>query len=521
MLYSYLACFLSSLFLSLVLTKGLRNLAMARGWAAPPPFGRHIHSKPIPRLGGVAIFLTVMGVLGASFLAPTWLGFTSRFPTGTALWILGPAALVFLLGLYDDVRSMGPYAKFGIQGLAALLLYAQGFGIQQFDLLLGRHALVGFLGLPLTILWVLLITNAFNLIDGLDGLAAGSALFSTFVVLVVSLLAHNHWIAFLCVLLAGAITGFLPFNFSPATIFLGDSGSLLVGFLLSALALAGSQKAPTMVAVAIPVVCFGLPILDVAISVVRRFLSGKPLFRPDSEHIHHKLLKRGLSQREAVLILYAVSAGFALLSLALLHGGATIAIVLLVLGIGVCLGIRQLRYHEFVELQRVLQRTMSQKRIITNDLNIRRATELLTSCADVGELYRILMDTLQPLEFDGFTLRFSPDVRLPESFLVPLSRAPDGGFRLCWASTEDLGSAWELKLELVTRSGNRCGFFSVYKRFVSKPLLMDINLLTDGFPAALADAVQRTVIQTQPASRDHEEMATHSRAQAASALSGK
>jgi UDP-GlcNAc:undecaprenyl-phosphate GlcNAc-1-phosphate transferase len=520
-LYSYLACFLLSVFLSFVLTKSIRNFAIARGWVAPPQFSRHLHSKPVPRLGGVAIFLTVMSVLGASFLASKWLAFTSRFPIGTALYILGPAALVFLLGLYDDIWSVGPYAKFGIQGLAALWLYAQGLGIHQFDLLLRGHVLGGFLGLPLTILWVLLITNAFNLIDGLDGLAAGSALFSTFVVLVLSLLAQNHLAAFLCVLLAGTIVGFLRFNFNPATIFLGDSGSLFVGFMLSALALAGSQKAPTMVAVAIPIVSFGLPILDVAIAVVRRFLSGKPLFGADSEHIHHKLLKRGLSQREAVLILYGVSAGFALLSLGLLHGGGTIAIVLLVLGAGMCLGIQQLRYPEFVELRRVFQRTISQKQIIKNDLNIRRATELLTSCADVHELYRILIDTLQPLEFDGFTLRLSPDVCLADSFLVPLSRAPDGGFYLCWASTEHLGPGWELKLELITRSGNRCGFLSVYKRFANKPLLMDMSLLTDGFHAALADAVRRTIPQTQPASRDHDEVETYSHAQAASAVSGK
>ena len=244
MLYSYLACFLSSLALSLVLTRCVRNFAVARGWVVPPELSRHVHSQPIPRLGGVAIFVTVMSVLGASFLVPKWLGFTSRFPMGTALGILGPAILVFLLGLYDDMRSMGPYAKFGIQSLAALLLYAQGFGIQHFDLLLRGHVLGGFLGLPLTIFWVLLITNAFNLIDGL---AAGSALFSTLVVFVVSLLAQNHLVTFLSVLLAGAILGFLRFNFNPATIFLGDSGSLFIGFMLSALALAGSQKASTMV----------------------------------------------------------------------------------------------------------------------------------------------------------------------------------------------------------------------------------------------------------------------------------
>src|SRR6202035_1793684 len=160
--------------------------------------------------------------------------------------------------------------------------------------------------------WVIGLTNAFNLIDGLDGLSAGSALFSTFVVFVVAISSGTSSMSLLTIALAGAILGFLRFNFNPATIFLGDCGSLFIGFMLSALALAGSQKAPTMVAVAIPVVSLGLPILDVAIAIVRRCLGGKPLFRGDSYHIHHKLLRRGLSQRVAVLILYAVTAGFGL-----------------------------------------------------------------------------------------------------------------------------------------------------------------------------------------------------------------
>src|SRR5205807_5606771 len=232
------------------------------------------------------------------------------------------------------------------------------------------HAHLGWLvGLPLTILWVIWITNAFNLIDGLDGLAAGSALFSTLSTCVVAILLRNKGILFMALVLAGAIAGFLRYNFNPASIFLGDCGSLLIGFLLSAIAIAGSQKSPTVVAVAIPIVSLGLPIVDVTVAVIRRFLSCKRLFDADREHIHHKLLGRGISHRQAVLVLYGVSACFGLLSLFLLSPhGTTVATVLTVVGIGVLIGVRQLRYPEFLELGRAAHRTLNQRHVIANDI---------------------------------------------------------------------------------------------------------------------------------------------------------
>jgi UDP-GlcNAc:undecaprenyl-phosphate/decaprenyl-phosphate GlcNAc-1-phosphate transferase len=212
--------------------------------------------------------------------------------------------------------------------------------------------------------WVLAITNAFNLIDGLDGLAAGSAFFSTLVVFAVSVFQDKPFIAILVAGLGGSILGFLRYNFNPASIFLGDSGSLYIGFILSAAALAGSQKSSTMVAVAVPVVSFGLPILDVSIAILRRFLRGRPLFEADAEHIHHKLLKRGFSHRDAVLILYCVSAVFGLLGLLLYPSGDLIIVVLTVIALGIFFGLKQLRYREFGELQRAAQQAIGPLRII-------------------------------------------------------------------------------------------------------------------------------------------------------------
>src|SRR6202035_335549 len=202
--------------------------------------------------------------------------------------------------------------------------------------------------------WVIGLTNAFNLIDGLDGLAAGSALFSTFIVFVVAIFSGSSSLSLLTIVLAGAILGFLRFNFNPATIFLGDCGSLFIGFMLSALALLGAQKAATIIAVAIPVVSFGLPILETVLSVIRRLISGRPVFTADREHIHHKLLQHGMTHRQVVIILYGVSAIFAMLSLFLLWPtGSSLGLVLAVIGVGIWIGVQHLGYLEFGELARV------------------------------------------------------------------------------------------------------------------------------------------------------------------------
>ena len=498
----YAVSFLAACCFSWLLTRWVRNRANAHRWAQGPVLDRHVHRSPVPRLGGVAIYLSfmlvVLGVLLISAFRGVVLPSAMRFACG----ILGPATIILILGLYDDLQSASPSVKFTIQGLAAVLLYLGGFGIHQFDLLSTGHVQRTIIGLPLTVLWVLLVTNAFNLIDGLDGLAAGSALFSAIIMFVVSLLRHTPLVSVFTIALAGAILGFLRYNFNPATIFLGDCGSLFIGFILSALALGGSQKATTMVAISIPVVSFGLPILDVALSVVRRFVSGKPLFEGDGDHIHHKLLKRGLSQRNAVLVLYAVTATFGLLSLILLHGEGMIALVLVVIGLGVWFGIQQLRYAEFSELAALAQGTLQSRCIIANNLRVRRATELLTSCEDFAQMCQTLRDTLRPLGFDGFILR-NPQVEDAAAvFCIDLQRARDGGLRYCWNACGSSEAGWELKFDLMTSSGDRWGQFSVFRESLDEPLLLDINLLNGRFRIALSDALCRAVTLAQFSAKD-------------------
>jgi len=497
----YLGIFGLSLILSFVLTRSVRNTATMRGWLSAPGSERHLHAAPLPRLGGVAIFGAFVLSLSAALLVAS-LRPELRF--GSSLRILStiliPGCLIFLLGLFDDIRSVGPYFKFAVQAVAGAMLWMGGLRILDLPVLFGARHLPWFVGLALTILWVLGITNAFNLIDGLDGLAAGSALFSTLVVFVVALLTHSSLVALMTLALTGAIVGFLRFNFNPATIFLGDCGSLFIGFLLSALALEGAQKAPTVIAVAIPVVSFGLPILETSLSVLRRLISGRPVFTADREHIHHKLLQLGLSHRQVVVVLYAVSALFALLSLFLLWPtGSSLGLVLAVLGTGVWLGVQHLGYLEFGEIRRVAQRTLDQRQIVINNLAIRRATAELKVARDYDQLCRILVAAFDSNDFDAFELNVKllltehPVLQHPQA--IPSSH-DDIHFRWSRPGIPILpgsGAAWSLTLDLLTTSNRRRGTMIVHRRYTEQSLQLDVNLLTSEFPVALADALDRIV----------------------------
>lgn len=496
-----LGLFFIGLLSAFILTRYVRDFAIARGLVTGPTQERHLHSSPLPRLGGVAIFLSFCCCMG---IAAWWATRHPSIHTFNFLKTLGtifvPATIVFLLGVYDDLRGIGPYVKFTIQGIAASMLYLGGLRIVNIPVLLGERVLPWYIGLAATVIWVLAITNAFNLIDGLDGLAAGSALFSTMVVFVVALLHGAALVEVMTIALAGAILGFLRYNFNPATIFLGDSGSLLIGFLLSALALYGAQKAPTIVAIAIPIVSFGLPILETALSIIRRLISGRPIFTADREHIHHKLLQHGLTHRQVVILLYGVSACFAMLSLFLLWPtGSSLGLVLAVLGIGIWIGVQHLGYLEFGELARVAQRTLNQPQIFVNNLAIRRATEELRVARDYDQLRRILLAAFGSNDFDGFELQLQllPGEIIPLELIEPSSRRSPNSFR--WtkpgvARTADRSSAWKLALDLFSSANHYRGTLTIHRLYSTRDLQLDVNLLTGDFPTALADALDRTLV---------------------------
>jgi UDP-GlcNAc:undecaprenyl-phosphate GlcNAc-1-phosphate transferase len=495
-----LGLFFTGLISAFVLTRYVRDFATARGLVAIPSQERHMHSSPLPRLGGVAIFLSFCSCMGiAAWWAVRHPALSSPYSLKALTTIFVPAAIVFLLGVYDDLHGVGPYVKFGVQGIAAAMLYFGGLRIVNIPVLLGDRVLPWYIGLAATVIWVLAITNAFNLIDGLDGLAAGSALFSTMVVFVVALLHGAALVQVMTIALAGAILGFLRYNFNPATIFLGDSGSLLIGFLLSALALYGAQKAPTIVAIAIPIVSFGLPILETVLSIIRRLISGRPVFTADHEHIHHKLLQHGLTHRQVVILLYGVSAVFAMLSLFLLWPtGSSLGLVLAVLGVGIWIGVQHLGYLEFGELARVAHRTLNQPQIFVNNLAIRRATEELKVARDYEQVRRVLVAAFDNNDFDAFELR----LELLPGEVVPLESIDSSSLRLPnsfrWvkpglAKNLTNSTAWKLSLDLLSPSNHRRGTLTVHRLYSQRDLQLDVNLLTGEFPTALADALDRTL----------------------------
>ena len=476
-------CFGSFIFAALsaaVLTWTVRNVAFAKGWAAPPASERHIHEHAIPRLGGVAVMATLAITSAIALFVARHLHLQHHFPLRIWLPIVSASLVSFALGFWDDVRGVRPWPKLAVLSISGVLLYAGHVRVQSFSGLFGSHQFGHVTSLLLTVGWVLFISNAFNLMDGLDGLAAGSALFATTTMFVVALVNGSAMTELLTAIMAGAILGFLRYNFNPATIFLGDCGSLFIGTMLAALSLSGvQQKSSTLVAVGIPLVAFGLPIVEASISVVRRFLSGKSIFIADREHIHHKLLDQGLTHRGAVLLLYSVSAIFGLLSLSLLlPGTGGVAIVLSIVAVVVVLGVQKLGYHEFGEVGRIARRTVEQKQIIINNLLIRRGTDKLKHCRTLAEVCVALEQTFSTNDMDGFVVTVYPSNEWA---------GWDHSWERCARPVPD-APAWRLVLDLWS---NDLGIGKlVLVRYATAELLLDINLFSE-FVVALSKACER------------------------------
>jgi hypothetical protein len=243
------------------------------------------------------------------------------------------------------------------------------------------------------------------------------------------------------------------------------------------------------VAVAIPVVSFGLPILETLLSILRRIISGRPIFTADREHIHHKLLQMGFSHRQVVIVLYAVSAVFAMLSLFLLWPtGSTLGLVLAVVGTGIWLGVQHLNYLEFGELRRVAQRTIDQRQIVINNLSVRRAVEELKVAADFDQVRSILVAAFDSNDFDGFELQLPGEQWL--------SSETNRHFQ--WSKFPHMAAisnqpSWKLTLDLVTTSNRRRGSLVVSRIYSPRDLQLDVNLLTSEFPSTLANALDRVL----------------------------
>lgn len=273
---------------------------------APDGFRKH-QKLATPRMGGLAVICgLVVAMLVYRLMAPTiWDHLIHEFLLG-GLPTLGALTVVLLVGLRDDRHGMRAMTKLAFQGLAACLLYADGFRIERI-FLFGFTVDFGYLGLPATCFWFLACMNIWNLIDGMDGLASGvGTIVSITLLLAASTMGHVD-VAFVAASLAGALAGFLMYNFHPAKIFLGDTGSLLIGLMLGMIAVRGSLKSGMTVAILVPVLAMGLPIVDTSLAIVRRWLRNLPFSVADRGHLHHRLMAFGLSQRQASLFLYSFS----------------------------------------------------------------------------------------------------------------------------------------------------------------------------------------------------------------------
>ncbi|HEX8501837.1 MAG TPA: MraY family glycosyltransferase [Pyrinomonadaceae bacterium] len=507
---TYLTVFMVATLATVTLTPLVRRACERLGWLDQPGEARRVHRSAVPRLGGVAV---VVGVLAA--VAP--LAFVDTLPAQALRerlpelrQALAPAALAFLFGLYDDLRPTRAPHKLAVLVCCGVLFYALGGRIELLSVpLFGAVELPGLASLALTVLWVVAVANAFNLIDGVDGLASGAALFAALVMLVVALMLGHPLVALLACALCGALVGFLRYNFNPASIFLGDSGALFVGCFLAVLSVQGAQKASTAVAVAIPLLAFGVPVVDTGFTLVRRFVSGRPLLEGDREHIHHMLLARGWSQKRVVVVLYAACALFGMAALFFVNDtGRMTGLLLLIVGAAVVLAVGRLRYHEVDELKAGVRRNIGERRARTaNNVRVRRAVRLMSEAATLGDLLDALRGVLELGEFVGARACFSAgyaararaavSARGGEASLPGVSLDAEGSVWWEWergdaaaALARASGACWTLRLPLSTARGE-WGYVNFYRALEADGLLLDINYLCQPFRRETAAAAER------------------------------
>ena len=327
-----LALALGACAVTLVMTPWVMALARRVG-ALDRPGPRRVHQAPVPTLGGLALAVATLGVVWLAYALP---GAARALDPRPLLGLTLATIPILALGIVDDLRGTTPWVKLGVQTCAALVLVVFGFGIPIVTNPFGGEFRTGTLDLPLTVVWVLMVTNAINLIDGLDGLASGVVLIAATTLWFVAHPHADHYVMFLSASLIGATLGFLRYNFPPARIFMGDTGSQFLGLMLAAISLLENRKSTATVTLLFPLVAMGLPLADGLVSFLRRIVRRQPVFRADSEHIHHRLLRLGLSPRNAVLVLWYLSAYCGVMALvlaALPRHYALVFLVLLALGL--------------------------------------------------------------------------------------------------------------------------------------------------------------------------------------------
>jgi len=406
-MYSLLFLGFTAFVLSLFLTPLVRNVFGSLGVVDQPDNQRKLHKKPIPRVGGIAIALAY-GLAFALLIA-------AKFKSGQIIVhslpfiirLFPAAALMFLTGLLDDLIHLKPWQKLLGQVVAAYVAYCGGIQIHA----IGRASFDHWWSLPATIIWLVACANAVNLIDGLDGLAAGVGFLSTITMLLASLMQQNVDLALATLPLACAILGFLRYNFNPATVFLGDCGSLFIGFLLGCYGVLWSQKSTTILGMTAPLLALSVPLLDTCLAITRRFLGNKPIFGADRGHIHHRLLDRGFTPRRVALVLYALCAIGAMLSLFMIANHRYQLVILVVFCVVAWLGIQRLGFIEF-DLAGKLILQGSFRRLLSSQISLHSFQTAFESAQTIEECWSLLKLHYREFGFSEIRMRIEGTVHL-------------------------------------------------------------------------------------------------------------
>ncbi len=310
-----LVAFILSFIITFCTTPFVKNLAFKIGAVDVPRDNRRMHKKPTARLGGLAIFFGfIASALIFAKLTPELIG------------MLIGCVIIVILGVFDDIYALSARLKFVVQIVAALCPVLAGVKIDfiRVPSIISEYGYIGlgWAAIPLTVIWIVGITNAVNLLDGLDGLACGVSSISALTLLVIAIIVGEGEVAFVTSALAGACFGFLPYNFNPAKLFMGDTGALFLGFVLSTISVQGLFKGYAIISIAAPMLILGLPIFDTFSAILRRVKNHRPIMSPDRGHLHHRLVDSGFSQKQAVLIIYSLCIILCLAAIILIATGA-------------------------------------------------------------------------------------------------------------------------------------------------------------------------------------------------------
>ncbi|RMF98286.1 MAG: hypothetical protein D6734_00650 [Candidatus Schekmanbacteria bacterium] len=351
---SIIFVFLIAAIICLILTPAVRLFSLKFN-ILKSPNGRTVHHRPMPLMGGLGIFFAFFFSILLLYLMKIrsfhLYYYTKFFP------IFIGAIIIIFVGILDDIKGVSPKGKLFAQTLAAIILWSSNIRLDIVTTYLKKDwgIINDISSLIFTLFWIVAFTNAINLIDGLDGLATGISAIAFLSLGVVSIInKHADMVqAYICFALAGAAIAFLKYNFNPAKIFLGDTGSLFLGFMLGSISIAGAMKSATVGSIMVPIVLMGIPVLDTSLSIIRRILKNSNIFEADREHIHHKLIDMGFSHRRVVLILYVVSLIFAFVALYIsFSNGQHIGFVVLVFSVAGYFALNKLGYKEYLKFLR-------------------------------------------------------------------------------------------------------------------------------------------------------------------------